>query len=111
MALRPTPSKSGRADRRFLRREQRSWCADEQLPRFCDFIEPGENSMNVRNSVCIVAIAIAGSSASIAAADEMFLKFTSGSDPILGDSADAQHPNEIVLLSYSLGVDAESSWT
>jgi type VI secretion system secreted protein Hcp len=65
--------------------------------------------MQIRNGVCVVAIALAGGSASAtASADEMFLKF---SGEIVGDSTDPQHLNEIVLLSYSLGVTAETSWT
>ena len=65
--------------------------------------------MHFRHGVCIVAIALAGGLASTAAvADDMFLKF---SQDILGDSTDPQHPNEIVLLSYTLGVTAETSWT
>src|SRR6266404_7382573 len=66
-------------------------------------------SMQIRNGVCIAAIAVAGGLASATAiADEMFLKF---SGDIVGDSTDPQHLNEIVLLSYSLGVTAETSWT
>jgi len=57
----------------------------------------------------IVALAFAGALASsVAVADDLFLGFAG---EILGDSADPQHPNEIVLQSYSLGVTAETSWT
>ena len=41
-------------------------------------------------------------------ADDIFLKF---SGDIVGDSTDPQHQNEITVLSYSLGVTADSSWT
>ncbi|HVF64839.1 MAG TPA: type VI secretion system tube protein Hcp [Casimicrobiaceae bacterium] len=40
-------------------------------------------------------------------ADEVFLRL----DGIPGDSSDAQHPGEISVTSFSLGVEAETSWT
>jgi type VI secretion system secreted protein Hcp len=69
--------------------------------------------MQLRTSACMSIIALVGGLASTpAVADEMFLKFIGGSrGEILGDSTDPQHPSEIVLLSYSLGAEAESSWT
>jgi type VI secretion system secreted protein Hcp len=68
--------------------------------------------MQLRTSACILVIALVGGFASdTAVADDMFLKFSGGTGDILGDSTDPQHPNEIVLLSYSLGVEADSSWT
>ena len=60
------------------------------------------------------AIALVGAVASTTAvADDMFLKFsdTLPGMEIVGDSTDPQHPNEIVLQSYSLALEAESSWT
>jgi type VI secretion system secreted protein Hcp len=64
--------------------------------------------MELRTGV-FVAIALVGALAStVAVADDLFLGF---STDIVGDSTDPQHPGEIVLLSYSLGVTAESSWT
>ena len=61
---------------------------------------------------CILVMALVGGLASnMAVADEMFLKFITSAGDILGDSTDPQHPNEIVLLSYSLGVEADTSWT
>jgi type VI secretion system secreted protein Hcp len=57
----------------------------------------------------IAAVALLGILASnVGMADEMFLAF---SNDIVGDSTDPSHPGEIVLLSYSLDVTAESSWT
>ena len=65
--------------------------------------------MQRRNRVMRLAIALAAGLASTAAmADDIFLKF---SGDIVGDSTDPQHQNEIVVLSYSLGVTADSSWT
>ena len=65
--------------------------------------------MQLRTRACILVVALAGGLASTTAvADDLFLKF--GGD-ILGDSTDAQHPDEIVLLSYAFGVDADTSWT
>jgi type VI secretion system secreted protein Hcp len=60
----------------------------------------------------IAAIGIAGVS-NVAIADQLFLKFVGSATAgeILGDSTDPQHPNEIVLLSYSVGIDADSSWS
>ena len=40
-------------------------------------------------------------------ADEVFLRL----DGIPGDTSDAQHPGEIAVTSFSLGVEADSSWT
>lgn len=42
-----------------------------------------------------------------ASADDIFLKLAD----IPGETTDAQHPNEVALLSYGFGVDADSSWT
>lgn len=65
--------------------------------------------MNFRNGACILVIALAGGVANTTAvADDMFLKY---SDGIVGDSTDPQHLNEVVVLSFSLGVTADSSWT
>lgn len=68
--------------------------------------------MKLQHIACIAAIGIAGITTS-AMADEMFLKFVGNpaAGEIPGDSTDPQHPNEIVVLSYSLGVSADSSWT
>jgi len=69
--------------------------------------------MQLKPRACIVVMALVGGLASnMAVADEMFLKFLPGSEgDILGDSTDPQHPGEIVLLSYSIGVEADTSWT
>lgn len=70
--------------------------------------------MQFATSARSFAIALVSALASTAAvADDMFLKFsdTAPGLEIIGDSTDPQHPNEIVLQSYSLGVEAESSWT
>jgi type VI secretion system secreted protein Hcp len=69
--------------------------------------------MQLRTSAFMLIMALVGGLASTpAVADEMFLKFIGGSaGEILGDSTDPQHPSEIVLLSYSVGVEAETSWT
>ena len=70
--------------------------------------------MQLGTSACILVVALVGSVASNTAfADDMFLKFsdTLPGLEIVGDSTDVQHPNEIVLLSYALGVEADSSWT
>jgi len=66
--------------------------------------------MQHRTGVCMLTL-VGGLASSSAIADEMFLKFIGGNDEILGDSTDTQHPGEIFLLSYSVGVEAESSWT
>lgn len=62
---------------------------------------------------CILIVAVVGGLAcNPARADQMFLKFLPGNaGEIVGDSTDAQHPGEIVVLSYSIGVEADSSWT
>lgn len=70
--------------------------------------------MQLGTSTCILAMALAGGLASnTAVADDMFLRFsdTLPGLAIVGDSTDPQHPEEIVLLSYALGVEADSSWT
>lgn len=68
--------------------------------------------MQLRTSACILVMALGGGLAStMAVADDMFLKFSGGAGDIQGDSTDKGHPNEIVLLSYSLGVEADTSWT
>lgn len=68
--------------------------------------------MKFQHVVLVAALGVVGVS-SVAVADQLFLKFvgspTAGEIP--GDSTDPQHPNEIVVLSYSLGITAESSWT
>lgn len=68
--------------------------------------------MKFQQIVGIAAIGIASVS-TLAMADQMFLKFvgSTAAGAILGDSTDPQHPNEIAVLSYSLGIDADSSWT
>lgn len=67
--------------------------------------------MRMRARATIVAMALAASMASSAAlADEMFLKFVATPE-ILGNSTDPQHRDELVVLSYAIGVEAESSWT
>ena len=71
--------------------------------------------MQLRNGACIASIALIGGLTSTAAiADDIFLKFVGiggAASDIVGDSTDAQHPNEIVVLSYSLDVTADSSYT
>ena len=69
--------------------------------------------MQLSSRACILIVAVVGGLAcNLARADQMFLKFLPGSaGEILGDSTDAQHPGEIVVLSYSIGVEADSSWT
>lgn len=65
--------------------------------------------MCVRNRLPVLVMLFASALMSAGAmADDIFLKF---SGDIVGDSEDPQHPNEIVVLSYSLDVTAESSWT
>jgi type VI protein secretion system component Hcp len=59
----------------------------------------------IRATIIVAALALASTGVR---ADDIFLKF---SGDIVGDSTDPQHPNEIVLVSYSLGVTADSSWT
>jgi type VI secretion system secreted protein Hcp len=60
-----------------------------------------------------IATLTAATLSSAAMADEMFMKFEGNAcgGEILGDSTDPQHPNEIVVASYSVGVEAETSWT
>jgi type VI secretion system secreted protein Hcp len=55
----------------------------------------------------IAALALGAVLSGGASADDAFLKLSD----IAGDSTDPQHPNEIALLSYSFGMEAESSWT
>jgi type VI secretion system secreted protein Hcp len=65
--------------------------------------------MQHRIGVSMAIVALVGALAtSSAIADEMFLAFDG---EIVGDSTDAQHPGEINLLSYSLGITAATSWT
>ena len=68
--------------------------------------------MHVKKCIGIAILATFGTASAFA--DDMFLKFSGAAScggNIVGDSTDPQHPNEIVVSSYSLGVDAESSWT
>ena len=69
--------------------------------------------MQLSPRACILIVAMVGGLAcNLARADQMFLKFLPGpAGEILGDSTDAQHPGEIVVLSYSIGVEADTSWT
>ena len=69
--------------------------------------------MQFRNSVCIVTFALLGGLGSTTAvADEMFLKFVGGGEgDIIGGSTDPQHLGELVLLSFDVQVDADSSWS
>jgi type VI secretion system secreted protein Hcp len=55
----------------------------------------------------IAALALGAVLSSAVWADDAFLKLSD----IAGDSTDAQHPNEIALLSFSFGFEADSSWT
>ena len=69
--------------------------------------------MQFRHRIASAVAAFSVSLASTAAiADQMFMKFEGGcGGEILGDSTDPQHPNEVIISSYSVGVDADSSWT
>ena len=70
--------------------------------------------MHVNKCIGIAAMALIGAGSTQALADEMFLKFTGSANcgsGIPGDSTDAHHPNEIVVSSYSIGLEADSSWT
>jgi type VI secretion system secreted protein Hcp len=64
--------------------------------------------MQLRNGVFVLITLVGALASTAAVADDMFLGF---STEIVGDSTDPQHTGEIVLLSYSLGVTAETSWT
>lgn len=55
----------------------------------------------------IAALALGAIVSTAASADDVFLKLSD----IPGDSTDAQHPNEIALLSFAFSLDADSSWT
>ena len=55
----------------------------------------------------LAALALGALLSASASADDAFLKLSD----IPGDSTDPQHPNEIALISYAFGLDANSSWT
>jgi type VI protein secretion system component Hcp len=59
---------------------------------------------HLRTALLVLATSLA---VAPAFADEAFLRL----DDIPGDSNDAQHPGGIAVTSFSLGVEAETSWT
>jgi type VI secretion system secreted protein Hcp len=82
------------------------------LPTLRESDRAREVFMKLQQIAGIAAIGIASAS-TLAMADQMFLKFVGSpaAGEILGGSTDPQHLNEIAVVSYSLGIDAESSWT
>jgi type VI secretion system secreted protein Hcp len=71
----------------------------------------GVHMNNSRQRVFAAAIVAAwGLAVTPAMADSMFLKFT-GDPLIVGDSVDARHSGEIDVDSYSVGIEADTSWT
>jgi type VI secretion system secreted protein Hcp len=64
--------------------------------------------MTVPRLPASAVLLVLGLAAAPAWADDLFLAFE---PEIVGDSTDPRHRGELRLLSYALGVEADSSWT
>ncbi|HEX4884447.1 MAG TPA: type VI secretion system tube protein Hcp, partial [Casimicrobiaceae bacterium] len=64
--------------------------------------------MTVPRLPASAALLVLGLAAAPACADELFLAFDA---EIVGDSTDPRHRGALRLLSYALGVEADTSWT